>query len=65
MDADFEQQCAALIGRLQAGYDLDVEFVADQFGLPPDVACKAFVIALAIVRAFALTEQRPPSRPLH
>ena len=66
MRADLEQLCvAALIERLRAGKDVDAEFVAEQFSLPPAVACKAFMIALAIIRAFSLTDQLPPPRPLH
>lgn len=63
---DVEQQfTAAIFAKLRSGEEISVELIAEMFDLSPDVACKTFVLALAIIRALALTEQLALARTRH
>lgn len=62
---DFEDRCAGMYARLQAGEPMTVEYLADQLGLPFKFLATALAVYCASTHRVPVLVDCSPTRPLH
>ncbi|MGL3106684.1 hypothetical protein [Bradyrhizobium sp. BR 1432] len=66
LPANFEQRCATMDARLQAGEPMTVEHLTDQLGAPYDFLTFALTVMFrAITQSVPALADLSPARPLH